>query len=107
MAETTEQPSGGDDGLVEIDRPPVFEPGTKVRARARVRDDGTTAGARIGDVLVEVGDVGYVRNVGAFLQRHWIYDVDFVRTLRVVGMRAHELESAEGDPPPAQEDTAT
>ncbi|WP_299438352.1 nitrogen fixation protein NifZ [uncultured Rhodospira sp.] len=103
MAEPT-QHKGGDDGLVEIDRPPVFEPGTKVRARVPVRDDGTTAGARIGDVLVEAGDVGYVRSVGAFLQRHWIYDVDFIRTLRVVGMRAHELESAESDPPPPQED---
>jgi len=81
----------------ELDRPPAFAPGTKVRARTLVRDDGTFPGARVGDVLVEAGDVGWVREVGEFLQRYRIYAVDFVTARRVVGMRAHELECAEGE----------
>ncbi|MBB4265952.1 nitrogen fixation protein NifZ [Roseospira visakhapatnamensis] len=82
---------------LEIDTPPAFAPGTKVRARALVRDDGTFPGARVGDVLVEPGALGYVREVGSFLQRFWIYEVDFIDSRRIVGMRAAELESAEGD----------
>jgi len=85
---------------LEIDRPPVFAPGTKVRARTMVRNDGTYPGARVGDVLIEAGAVGYVREVGSFLQRMWIYEVDFIESKRVVGMRAAELESAETPPTP-------
>ena len=83
---------------LEIDAPPVFALGTKVRSRALVRNDGTFPGARVGDVLIEPGAVGYVREVGTFLQRYWIYEVDFIASRRVVGMRAAELESAETDP---------
>lgn len=94
MTETIPDPAE----TLEIDRPPAFALGTKVRARVLVRNDGTFPGARVGDVLIEPGATGYVRDVGAFLQRYWIYEVDFIASRRVVGMRAAELESAETDP---------
>jgi len=99
MTESPDAPRGAArNETLEIDRPPVFQPGMKVRSLALVRNDGTFPGARVGDVLIEPGAVGYVRDVGAFLQRFWIYEVDFIDTKQVVGMRAGELESAETDP---------
>jgi nitrogen fixation protein NifZ len=77
---------------IEIYRPPVLAQGTKVRTRAAVRNDGTFPGRRMGEILVEKGEVGYVANIGTFLQRYYIYGVDFFRIGCVVGMRAHELE---------------
>jgi len=76
---------------VELAHPPRFLPGVKVRSTKYVKNDGTFAGAEIGEILVRKGDVGYVRDVGTFLQRYYIYAVDFIETKRVVGMRAREL----------------
>ncbi|MQX38316.1 nitrogen fixation protein NifZ [Roseospira navarrensis] len=86
------------DEALEIDRPPAFALGTKVRATALIRNDGTFPGAPVGEVLVRPGDVGYVRDVGSFLQRFRIYAVDFIGLNRIVGLRAGELESAEATP---------
>jgi nitrogen fixation protein NifZ len=61
-----------------------------------VRNDGTFAGRDIGAVLVKKGDLGYVRDVGTFLQRHYVYAVEFYERGAVVGMRARELQDAEG-----------
>ena len=77
---------------IEIYRPPELALGTKVRARVAVRNDGTFPGRRMGEVLLERGEIGYVNRVGTFLQRYYIYSVDFFRLGCVVGMRAHELE---------------
>lgn len=81
--------------VIELDGPPKFEPGQKVRSTKVVKNDGTFAGRDIGDVLVKKGDVGYVRDVGTFLQRFYIYAVEFVDRGSVVGMRARELKSCE------------
>lgn len=75
----------------EMSQPPLFEVGDKVRAAVEVRDDGTFPGARRGDLLISQGDVGYVRDIGEFLQIHRIYAVDFYERGRIVGMRAAEL----------------
>lgn len=88
---------------LEIDRPPCFGMGEKVRATALIRNDGTFPGAPVGEVLVRPGDVGYVRDIGSFLQRFRIYAVDFIGRNRIVGLRAGELESAE----PATAQTGT
>ena len=82
-----------DDG--ELDRPPCFRPGAKVRARLNIRNDGTFAGREIGAILVQKGDEGYVRDIGTFLQRYYIYAVEFIAAGAVVGMRARELVTAE------------
>jgi nitrogen fixation protein NifZ len=76
---------------IEIRGKPVFMPGAKVRATRYVKNDGTFAGREIGEMLVHKGDIGYVRDIGVFLQRYYIYAVEFVERGTVVGMRAREL----------------
>ena len=78
---------------VEIDGPPRFRPGEKVIARLNVKNDGTFAGRDIGERLVHKGDVGYVRDVGTFLQQFYIYAVEWVDRGILVGMRARELSA--------------
>lgn len=80
---------------VEIDGPPLFAEGQKVRSLAVIRNDGTYPNADVGQVLIEPGAVGYVHHIGTFLARHYIYAVEFVREGRLVGMRAKELEAVE------------
>ncbi len=84
-----------DEDVVEIDGDPEFDYGTKVRSRKHIKNDGTFPGAEIGEILVRKGDVGYVHSIGTFLQRYYIYGVDFIETGRLVGMRVKELELAE------------
>ena len=83
------------DEIVELDSPPAFRLGDKVRARRLVRNDGSYLGLRVGDLLVSEGEIGYVREIGTFLQRFFIYEVDFLDRGMVVGMRAKELERIE------------
>jgi len=91
---------GMNDGdLVELDGPRAFRPGDKVRARERVRNDGSCPGRRIGETLIGEGETGYVRGVGTFLQRFFIYEVDFLERGIVVGMRTKELELVEAAEP--------
>ena len=80
---------------IEVYEPPIFCEGEKVAAKSQIRSDGTVYGTRTGDVIVEVGDIGYVARIGEFLQRFYIYEVDFVSTGRLVGMRGFELEPLE------------
>lgn len=62
-----------------------------------VRNDGTFPGLEVGELLVRRGSVGYVRDVGTFLQDQLIYSVHFVQDNRMVGCREEELQ-AESDP---------
>lgn len=62
---------------IEIYRPPALAVGTKVRAKVAIRNDGTYPGERMGEILLERGEIGYVNRVGTFLQRYYIYSVDF------------------------------
>ncbi|MCK7499382.1 MAG: nitrogen fixation protein NifZ [Comamonadaceae bacterium] len=88
-----------DDDEIELEQPPRFEIGERVVSRSVVRNDGTFAGRDIGDVLVQRGELGYVRSIGGFLQRHYIYAVEFVESGRQVGMRAKELCTLDRLPP--------
>ena len=81
-----------DEGVIELEGPPRFEYGHKVRARRLVRNDGTFPGRDIGEVLVKKGETGYVVSIGTFLQQFYIYGVDFIERGYRVGMRAKELE---------------
>jgi nitrogen fixation protein NifZ len=47
-----------------------------------------------GTLLVRRGSVGYVRDVGTFLQDQLIYSVHFVDSSRMVGCREQELQEA-------------
>jgi nitrogen fixation protein NifZ len=84
-----------DGWVVELDGPPQFEYGQKVRSICMVRNDGTFPGREIGDVLVKKGEEGYVISIGTFLQQYYIYGVEFLESGFRVGMKRKELESVE------------
>jgi len=86
---------------IETAGEPKFQIGPKVRAIKHVKNDGTYPGKEIGDPLVRKGDIGYVRDIGVFLQRYYIYAVEFVDRGTIVGMRARELKAmpVTGDKP--------
>ncbi|MGD8907836.1 MAG: nitrogen fixation protein NifZ [Chromatiales bacterium] len=76
---------------------PKFEYGEKVRVLRNLRNDGTYPGVPTGRLLVRRGSVGYVRDVGTFLQDQLIYSVDFLDAGLRVGCREQELQ-LESDP---------
>ncbi|QSR87791.1 nitrogen fixation protein NifZ [Candidatus Methylacidiphilum infernorum] len=78
----------------ELDGPPAFEYGQRVRSKKNIRNDGTFPGKEIGEVLVKKGEIGYVTSIGTFLQKFYIYGVDFVERGYLVGMKSEELEPA-------------
>ena len=81
-----------DSDVVELNDPPHFDYGQKVRARRAVRNDGTFAGRDIGEILVKKGEEGYVVSIGTFLQQFYIYGVEFIDSGNRVGMKRKELE---------------
>jgi nitrogen fixation protein NifZ len=80
---------------IEINSPPTFEIGEKVRLRKLVKNDGTFPGKEIGVVLAKKGDIGYIASIGTYLQQFYIYAVHFLDTGFVIGCRKKELESVE------------
>lgn len=80
---------------VEISAEPIFRPGQKVVSTKYVKNDGTFPRKDIGEILVGKGDVGYVRDIGTFLQQFYIYAVEFIDRGSVVGMRGKELRTLE------------
>ncbi len=73
---------------------PKFEYGEAVRVIRNLRNDGTYPGEPTGRLLISRGSVGYVRDVGTFLQDQLIYSVDFITQKRLVGCREQELQLA-------------
>ena len=71
---------------------PKFEYGEAVRVIRNLRNDGTFPGQKTGKLLIRRGSVGYVRDVGTFLQDQLIYSVDFIDQGRMVGCREQELQ---------------
>ena len=69
--------------------------GEAVRLTRNVRNDGTYPGLPTGAPLVRRGSVGYVVDVGTFLQDQVIYSVNFLDEGRIVGCREEELIGAE------------
>jgi nitrogen fixation protein NifZ len=80
---------------IEIDSPPIFDMGEKVRVRKLIRNDGTFPGKEIGETLAKKGDIGYVVGIGTFLQSSYIYAIHFIEKGYVVGCRGKELEIPE------------
>lgn len=80
---------------LELDLPPVFEIGQKVRLRKLIKNDGTFPGKEIGQVLANKGDIGYITSIGTYLQTAYIYAVHFIESGFVVGCRKRELEAVE------------
>jgi nitrogen fixation protein NifZ len=80
---------------LELNLPPVFEIGQKVRLRKLIKNDGTFPGKDIGEVLANKGDIGYIASIGTYLQTAYIYAVHFIESGFVVGCRKRELEAVE------------
>lgn len=72
-----------------------YDFGDAVRVIRNVRNDGTFPGRATGELLVRRGRVGYVKDMGVFLQDQVIYSVDFLDIGRVVGCREQELIPAD------------
>jgi nitrogen fixation protein NifZ len=87
--------SARDYEIVELNEPPIFEYGEKVRSNRMVRNDGTFPGKEIGEVLAKKGEEGYVISIGTFLQQFYIYGVEFLGSGYRVGMKGKELERVE------------
>ncbi|MEY3221142.1 MAG: hypothetical protein RIT27_2499 [Pseudomonadota bacterium] len=73
---------------------PQFEYGETVRVIRNIRNDGTYPNLATGELLVRRGTVGYVTNIGTFLQDQIIYTVHFLELDRMVGCREEELQLA-------------
>ena len=86
-----------DHDVVELNEPPRFLYGQRVRTRRTIRNDGTFCGKDVGDVLAKKGEEGYVVNIGTFLQQHYIFGVEFILTGNKVGMKTKELEAVGED----------
>lgn len=69
--------------------------GEAVRVTRNVRNDGTYPGMNPGDFLIRRGSVGFVVDVGTFLQDQVIYSVNFLDEGRIVGCREEELIGAD------------
>ena len=72
-----------------------WEYGEAVRLTRNVRNDGTYPGLEPGAPLVRRGSIGYVVDVGTFLQDQIIYSVNFIEDGKIVGCREEELIGAE------------
>ncbi|WP_291992851.1 nitrogen fixation protein NifZ [Candidatus Accumulibacter sp. ACC003] len=69
--------------------------GEPVRLTRNVRNDGTYPGLDSGAPLVRRGSIGYVVDIGTFLQDQIIYAVNFLDQARTVGCREEELIGAD------------
>jgi nitrogen fixation protein NifZ len=76
--------------------------GEAVRLTRNVRNDGTYPGLEPGDFLVRRGSIGYVVDVGTFLQDQIIYSVNFIDEGKIVGCREEELIGAEDEWTPSR-----
>ncbi|WP_395666758.1 nitrogen fixation protein NifZ [Methylocella sp.] len=96
-----------DSDVVELNAPPAFNFGQKVRAKKTVRNDGTFMGKDVGEVLCKKGDEGYIVSIGTFLQQFYIYGVEFVSTGYRVGLKRKEIEPidmiSQAPPPKAKQ----
>lgn len=80
---------------LELDLPPIYELGDKVRITNLIKNDGTYPGAKLGEALINVGEEGYVISIGTYLQRAYVYAIRFMDKDIVVGCRKEELELVE------------
>lgn len=81
---------------------PEFEYGSEVRLTRNVRNDGTYPGMEMGDLLVRRGSVGFVYDVGTYLQDQLVYRVHFLEAGRTIGCRQEELIPADAPWSPSQ-----
>ncbi len=79
---------------------PKFFVGQKVKLLEDIVNDGTYPHAKIGTLMMQKGSIGYIKDMGEFLQVIRVYEVHFFGAdmdLEIIGCREHELESMEDD----------
>jgi len=77
---------------------PKFRMGQKVKLVDDVVNDGTYPHAKIGTLMMPKGSVGYIKDMGEFLQVIRVYEVHFIDAgveLEIIGCREHELEAVD------------
>jgi nitrogen fixation protein NifZ len=84
---------------------PEYDYGDQVRLLRNIRNDGTFPGLDVGSLLAKRGSLGFVRDVGSFLQDQIIYAVHFPEEGRLVGCREEELQSADAPWTPSRFET--
>ena len=75
-----------------------FKIGQKVKLTQDIVNDGTYPHAKIGTLMMPKDTVGYIKDMGDFLQVIRVYEVHFLDSpmeLEVIGCREHELEAVE------------
>jgi nitrogen fixation protein NifZ len=80
---------------LELDLPPIYDIGDKVKITSLIKNDGTYPGKKLGEPILDAGEVGYVISIGTYLQRAYIYAIRFMEKDIVVGCRKEELELIE------------
>ncbi|MCX7760412.1 MAG: nitrogen fixation protein NifZ [Hydrogenothermaceae bacterium] len=71
-----------------------FRENYKVRVKKDIKNDGTFPGYKLGELIVEKGSEGYVKEIGEFLFKPVIF-VHFLDKNIIVGFREEELEVIE------------
>ena len=77
---------------------PKFHLGQKVELLEDVVNDGTYPHSKIGTLMMKKGSVGYIKDMGDFLQVIRVYEVHFFGTdmeVDCIGCREHELQALE------------
>ena len=75
---------------------PKFKVGQKVKLLEDVVNDGTYPHAKIGTLMMPKGQIGYIKDMGEFLQVIRVYEVHFIGSnmeVEILGCREHELEA--------------
>lgn len=81
---------------------PEFDYGDPVRVLRNLHNNGTYPGIETGELLVRRGSIGFVQDVGTFLQDRIIYAVHFLTEDKLVGCREVELQSVDAPWTPSQ-----
>lgn len=77
---------------------PKFHTGQKVKLLEDVVNDGTYPHSKIGTLMMKKDSVGYIKDMGDFLQVIRVYEVHFFGSdmeVDCIGCREHELEALE------------
>ncbi|WP_024953577.1 nitrogen fixation protein NifZ [Sulfurospirillum arcachonense] len=77
---------------------PKFKLGQKVELLENVVNDGTYPHSKIGELMMEKGSTGYIKDMGDFLQVIRVYEVHFFgcgKEVEIIGCREHELKALE------------
>ena len=77
---------------------PKFGIAQKVELLEDIVNDGTYPHSQIGQIMMKKGSIGYIKDIGEFLQVIRVYEVHFFGTnmdVEIIGCREHELKALE------------